>query len=507
MARPVAGASGLSTVAPRRYVDLAGDMRQVDIAPLPFNRLGALIGAQRYEPLLALADEIRHQMDGNVVWNVNATATGGGVAEMLQTLLAYIRGLGVDTRWMVLQGDPEFFALTKRIHNLVHGSPGDGGPLGEAEHRHYREVLDRNADQLVALITPGDVVLLHDPQPIGMAARLKEAGASIVFSSNIGKDEPDEHTERAWEFLRPYVELADVVVVSRATYAPPYTDLEKVLVIPPSIDPFAAKNIDISERDVRTVLARVGVTEGPVEEDGIRFTRRDGTTGTVRPHTGLFAAGRPLPAGAPYLLQVSRWDRLKDMPGVLTAFADHVTGHDDVHLLLVGPETSGVSDDPEGAEVLQECLRSWEALPEEKRLRTHLVEVPMDDVDENAYIVNALQRGATAVVQKSLMEGFGLTVSEAMWKGRPVLASRIGGIQDQIEDGVSGLLLDDPRDLAGMGSLMQRVLDDPDLAMRLGTAARARILEQFLGDRHLLQYGRMIESLLPDRHPRRSAHR
>ena len=474
-------------------------MKSVEIAPLPFDRLGALIGPERYEPLQAFAEQVRERMDGQVIWNVNATASGGGVAEMLQTLLAYARGLGLDTRWSVLDADPEFFAITKRIHNLLHGSPGDGGALGAAEHAHYAAVLERNVEDLLDQVTPGDVVLLHDPQPIGMAARLKEAGVSVVFRSHIGKDEPDELTARAWEFLRPYVEPVDAVVVSRASYAPPFIDADLVRVIPPSIDPFSAKNVDIPEDHVQAVLARVGVREGSGHLDNeVTFTRRDGTPGVVRRHTDLFAAGSPLPAGAPYFLQVSRWDHLKDMPGVLTAFTDHVSGHEETHLLLVGPATAGVADDPEGVEVLQECIATWHALPEEKRRRVHLVAVPMDDVDENAFIVNALQRGATAVIQKSLMEGFGLTVAEAMWKGRPVLASRIGGIQDQIEDGVSGLLLDDPRDLAGLGALMQRVLEEPANAAALGAMAHARIRERFLGDRHLMQYGALIESLGPD---------
>src|SRR5690606_25860326 len=261
---------------------------------------------------------------------------------------------------------------------------------------------------------------------------------------------------------------------------------------------FAAKNIDIPEDRVHAILARVGVMEGAANPEEITFTRRGGAEGVVRPHTNLFAAGSILPAGAPYVLQVSRWDRLKDMPGVLTAIADHVADNEEAHLLLVGPATDGVSDDPEGAEVLQECVAIWEALPEDKRERVHLVTVPMDDIDENAFIVNALQRGATAVVQKSLMEGFGLTVAEAMWKRRPVLATRIGGIQDQIEDGVSGLLLDDPTDLAGMGALMQQILEDPAMAASLGAAGHERIREQFLGDRHLMQYGALIEPFLPD---------
>ncbi len=475
-------------------------MKSVEIAPLPFTRLGALIGPDRYEPLLGFADEIRRRLDGHVVWNVNATASGGGVAEMLQTLLAYASGLGVDTRWNVLDGDAEFFAITKRIHNLLHGSPGDGGDLGPAEHAHYVDVLRRNSDDFIHQLSPGDVVLLHDPQTIGMAARLKEAGVAVVFRSHIGKDEPDEFTAKAWEFLRPYIEPVDMVVVSRPSYAPPFLDVDRVRVIPPSIDPFAAKNVEIPEDRVWAVLARVGLLERPEHlEEEVGFTRRDGTPGVVRRHTDLFAAGSPLPGDSRYLLQVSRWDRLKDMPGVLTAFTDHVSDHDDTHLLLVGPAVAGVSDDPEGAEVLEECVARWHALPEDKRQRVHLVAVPMDDVDENAFIINALQRGATAVIQKSLMEGFGLTVAEAMWKGRPVLASRIGGIQDQIEDGVSGLLLDDPRDLAGMGALMQRVLEEPATAAALGAMAHARIRELFLGDRHLMQYGALIEPFLPER--------
>lgn len=195
-------------------------------------------------------------------------------------------------------------------------------------------------------------------------------------------------------------------------------------------------------------------------------------------------------------MQVSRWDRLKDMEGVMTAFTEHVVGHTDVHLLLVGPATAGVSDDPEGAEVLAQCQAAWARLPEAMQERVHLVCVPMDDIDENAYIINALQRAATVVLQKSLVEGFGLTVTEAMWKARPVLASDVGGIADQIEDGVSGLLLADPTDLAGCGELITRVLDDPELAARLALAGRARVLELFLGDRHLLQYGELFAHLL-----------
>jgi trehalose synthase len=156
--------------------------------------------------------------------------------------------------------------------------------------------------------------------------------------------------------------------------------------------------------------------------------------------------------------------------------------------MLAGPDVSGVTDDPEGTEVLRDCTEEWNHLPEAVRGRVHLASIPMDDVDENAIIVNALQRHAAVVVQKSLVEGFGLTVTEAMWKGRPVVASKVGGIQDQITDGREGLLVDDPYDIEGFAGLLVRVLADPELAGRLGTAAHARVLAEFLGDRHLEQY-------------------
>lgn len=470
-------------------------MKFVDITPLPFSRLGALIGPTRFEPLLEAARQFRERNHRAVVWNVNATATGGGVAEMLQTLLAYTRGLDIDTRWAVLDGSADFFAVTKRIHNALHGSAGDGGDLGEAEHEVYERVLARNLEALREHVSPQDLVLLHDPQTAGLVDGLREIGLKVVFRSHIGRDEPNEHTERGWAFLERYLTSVDAFVVSRESYTPPFAGDTPVFVIPPSIDPFAAKNVEIPEDRVNAVLVRAGLVDAPDLGDDLTFTRRDGASGSVRTHDSIMVDGHRLPPDTPYVVQVSRWDRLKDMPGVMTAFTDYLDDHEETHLLLCGPATEGVSDDPEGQAVLEACVEQWRALEPSMRERVHLACVPMDDVDENAFIVNAIQRGATAVVQKSLFEGFGLTVTEAMWKGRPVLASAIGGIRDQIEDGVSGLLLEDPEDLAGLGALLTRVLDDPALASALGAAAHARVLERFLGDRHLLQYGELFASL------------
>lgn len=464
-------------------------MRAVAIDPTPLDRLAALLDASRAQRLAEFAVHARSLLAGRTVWNVNATATGGGVAEMLQALLAYGRGAGVDTRWLVLDGTPEFFQLTKRIHNLLHGSPGDGGPLGEAEGRLFESVLAANQEVLLEMVRPGDFVLLHDPQTAGLVAGLDAAGAHVIWRCHVGRDTPTELTEVAWDFLRPYIEPAPALIFSRAAYVPTWTDQNRVWLIPPSLDPFTAKNADLAPVDVEATLRHAGLVAIPEDHGSLAFVRRDGEPGVVRRHSGLITGDQVVPHDARVVLQVSRWDRLKDMQGVLTGFVDHLADLPaDAHLMLVGPDVSGVTDDPEGAEVLDECRALWERLSAGTRQRVHLCSLPMDDIDENAHLVNALQRHASVVVQKSLVEGFGLTVTEPMWKGRPVLASGIGGIQDQIVDGESGLLLPDPADLDGFAGRLATLLTDADLAERLGAAAHERVRGHYLGDRHLIQY-------------------
>jgi trehalose synthase len=470
-------------------------MRHVVVEPLPLDRLASALPPDRVQALWAQAERARASFGDRVIWHVNATAQGGGVAEMLQVLLAYGNGAGIENRWLVLDGDPEFFAITKRIHNRLHGEPGDGGPLGEAEHAHYREVLAANLEELATLVMPGSLVMLHDPQTAGLAQGLVAGGARVVWRCHVGRDERNEMTDSAWEFLRGY--LADVhsFVFSLRRYAPDWVADDRLVVIPPSIDPFATKNVDLAPSQVAAILDQVGLVSG-IDPDGPpTFVRRDGTSGTVWQHRGLVVDGAPPPYDARLVVQVSRWDRLKDMAGVMAGFARLRHRPDDVHLVLAGPAVTGVSDDPEGAEVLAECRELWASLDDEVRERVHLVSVPMEDVDENAIIVNALQRHAYVVVQKSLVEGFGLTVTEAMWKSRPVLASGIGGIRSQVVHGRDGLLLEDPHDLDGFAALLGRLLDDPVLAERLGRAGHERVRDQFLGDRHLSQYVDLFSAL------------
>jgi trehalose synthase len=196
----------------------------------------------------------------------------------------------------------------------------------------------------------------------------------------------------------------------------------------------------------------------------------------------------------PMVVQISRWDPLKDMAGVMHAFAEHVEDGVEAQLVLAGPNVSGVADDPEAAEVLDDCITQWRELPHECRSRIVLACLPMADSEENAVMVNALQRHAAVVVQKSLEEGFGLTVAEAMWKARPLVASRVGGIQDQVVDGVTGVLIE-PTDGAALGRAVGELLADPDRANAMGAAGKERVRERFLGNRHLLQYAEMLIEL------------
>jgi trehalose synthase len=472
-------------------------MFEVEIAPAPLGRFADVLSPARFTALRDGAADARELLQGVRIWNVNATAQGGGVAEMLQALLGYCLGAGVQARWLVLDADPEFFAITKRLHNFLHGSDGDGGVLGRPEHDHFAAVTADNARALLDVVAPGDLVLLHDPQTAGLVRSLRGAGANVVWRCHIGRDSPTEKSELGWSFLREFAEDADRFVFSRREYAPAWIPHDKLWVIPPSLDPFSTKNAEMGSSDVAAALGQSGLVHTEPGEGSLGFTRRSGRPGTVQPHRDLLVGGSQVPGTARLVLQVSRWDRLKDMTGVLTGFTDCLDDlADDVHLMLAGPDVAGVSDDPEGAEVLAECAALWQALPDSARARVHLCCLPMDDIDENAHLVNALQRHATVVVQKSLVEGFGLTVTEPMWKARPVVASAVGGIQDQVEHGVSGVLLDDPTDLAAYMRAVSVMLEKPERASAMGLAARERVREQFLGDRHLLQYVALFSTLL-----------
>jgi trehalose synthase len=245
----------------------------------------------------------------------------------------------------------------------------------------------------------------------------------------------------------------------------------------------------------RRILGRIGVLASGSDQGAATFIRRDGTHGEVVRGASIVSDGPPLDPSVPLIVQVSRWDRLKDMQGVMAGFAARIAGGVHAALALVGPSVEGVTDDPEGAEVLAECISSWAEFPEEIRRRIRLVTLPMDDIDENAVMVNAIQGQAAVIVQKSLCEGFGLTVAEGMWKAKPVIASAVGGIVDQIGPG-TGVLLDDPADLDAFGAALDDLLGRPDQMRQMGQAAKRHVLDNFIGDVHLLRYAALIENLV-----------
>jgi trehalose synthase len=462
---------------------------------LPLDRYARLLSADRLEQLMARIENLRARLAGRVVWNVSSTAVSGGVAEMVRSILSYARGGGVDARWVVIEGTKEFFQITKRLHNAIHGSAGDCSPLGDHERRVFEHVNASNAAELVPMVRPRDVVIVHDPQPAGMIAALVERGAHVIWRCHIGHDDANDEVQRGWQFLAPYVQDAHAYVFSRPSYIPThYLDARRAKVIAPTIDPFSAKNERMDERNVLAILGQAGLIQPTGDSCAGTFTREDGTPSRVDTMADVVREGPPPAVTTPLIVQVSRWDKLKDPSGVLVGFTrlDEARVHG-AHLVLAGPNIHGVADDPEGVAVLASVAAQWHQLPVELRRRVHLASLPTFDIEENAAIVNALQRHATVIVQKSLHEGYGLTVTEAMWKARPVVASAVGGIQDQIDDGVDGLLLADATDLDAFAAAITRLFDDPAEARQLGVRAHARVLQRRLALNGLLSYGALIE--------------
>jgi trehalose synthase len=456
----------------------------------------------RFEPLVTRAvmhpfgealERARTLLAGRRLWHVSSTATGGGVAEMLQSVLGYLVEAGIDTRWLVIDGTEDFFVLTKRIHHMLHDQPGDGGPLGEAEHDLYVSALADDVQAMLGLVQPGDVAIIHDPQPLGLAEPLHEAGVHLVWNCHIGVDEPGGIAQRAWEFLLPHVTRCDAQVFSRECYV--WSPLERagVRIVPPTIDAFSPKNQALEPAAVAAILHETGIVAAGAGRP--EFLRLDGSPAKVALPSRMIEDA-PLPPGAPLVTQISRWDPLKDHPGVMEAFARHVPASLGAHLVLAGPAPSpdAVADDPEDLAVFDDVVRRREQLPAGARERVHIAALPMEDVEQNAAIVNALQRYSAVIVQKSVAEGFGLTVAEAMWKARPVVASRVGGIQDQVEDGRSGLLVD-AKDLEGVGDAVTRLVEDCELAERISAAAHQRVAENYLVPGYLTSYLKLVADI------------
>jgi len=398
----------------------------------------------------------------------------------------------VATRWLVMS-TPEtaFFDLTKRLHNLIHGV-GDPG-LGDEERRLYAAVSSESATELKQRLRPSDVLAIHDPQPLGMGAILRqELGLPVVFRSHVGLDADTPETRAAWGFLRPYAERCDYAVFSAPEYIPAFLAGRAGLMYP-GIDPLSFKNRELSPHKLAGILKSSGLARSPhpivpepLSEPVMRL-RPDGRFAPLDEETDIGIPFRPI------VTQISRWDRLKGWDPLLEAFVHLKQGlhgrelcdrqrrrlrH--LRLVLAGPEPAAVADDPEAQGVLDELVARYRALPHWIQADVALLSLPMASRAQNALMVNALQRCSSVVVQNSRREGFGLTVTEAMWKQCGILASRACGIRQQIRDGVDGRLIDDCEDPHQIAELLDALLDDLPGRQRLGQSAQRRVHDEFL---------------------------
>lgn len=378
-----------------------------------------IVGGEVLDELRVLADSLR----GRRLQNINSTSVGGGVAELLSRVVPLMRDLGIDASWEVMRGDEAFFQVTKEFHNALHGIRSR---ITKRMLEIYRETTELNG----GLLPIGDdVVVIHDPQPAGLIETRNGRGRRWLWRCHIDISHP---SHRVWALLQPAVEKFDAAIFSMPEFArtlpiPQY-------MVPPSIDPLSDKNRELE----------MSLVESVVQKHAIDLER-------------------------PILTQVSRFDRLKDPLGVIAAYR-MIKRAQDCQLVLAG---GGADDDPEGQAVLQEVR---EAAAGDADIHILLLP-PFSDIE-----INALVRASTVVLQKSIREGFGLTVSEALWKRKPVVASAVGGIKLQVVDGFTGFLVHSPE---GAARRVGELLQDHKLRRRMGDNGHEHVKQNFLLTRHV----------------------
>lgn len=389
------------------------------------------------EPILEGLRERARELRGARVLHVNATPYGGGVSELLRSSVPLLRDLGLEVDWKVIAGRSDFFKATKALHN---GLQGSGHPLTDADRQAW---LDCARENVKSVDGGYDFIVIHDPQPVGLAAMRHPGDTRWVWRCHIDTSEPNPQT---WELLRPYLAEFDAAVFTMDEFVPPDLPVGRVRTIAPAIDPLSPKNFELSHDTARQILEWIGV-------------KLDG----------------------PLLTQVSRFDAWKDPLGVISAYRLAREEIPELQLALVG---SMALDDPEGWEVYRQVA---EHAGDDPLIHLYTNLTGVGNVE-----VNAFQRLSDVVVQKSIREGFGLVVSESMWKGTPVVAGRAGGIPLQMPEGVGGLLVDSVEQCAGA---MLTLLRDRELAGALGRSGRERVREHFLLPRLLLDELRLLSEL------------
>jgi len=401
------------------------------VSPAPVSVAAPHVGVDDYAAVVGAAEihEIRalaKRLAGRSIKMVNSTAVGGGVAEILNRLVPLLDEVGIATRWEVITGGEPFFEVTKAFHNALHGAPF-------ANRREWFDLFLRtNTENRQLMSFDEDLIVIHDPQPVALVEARNGSRGNWVWRCHIDLSRPNTDV---WEFLRPYVERYDAALFS----APAFT---RGLPVPqylfsPSIDPLADKNRDLDPEFIRGVVERFGI-------DPER----------------------------PILTQVSRFDRLKDPLGVIEAFRS-VRKYADCQLVLAG---GGATDDPEGEAVLREIKEAAKGDPD-----IRILDLPPDSHLE----INALQRASTIVIQKSLREGFGLTVAEALWKKKPVVASAVGGIPRQVIHKLTGMLV---HSVEGCAYQIRFLLSNPEFARTLGENGHEHVKENFLITQNLRRY-------------------
>lgn len=390
---------------------------------------------EEYAPIVgqSVIDDLKllgEKLEGKVIQQINSTSVGGGVAEILNRMIPLLKELGVDSRWDLIKGGENFFQVTKKFHNLLHGKQE------EVTRDDFDTFLKTTEQNIQEINIYGDIVFIHDPQPIGLIK--KKQDNKWLWRCHIDVSRPDQVV---WQFLMQFITNYDASVFS----APGFSQELPIrqLLISPSIDPLSDKNKELPQDVIDSVMAKYNV-----------------------------------PLDKPIITQISRFDRLKDPVGVIEAYK-LVKRYNDCRLVLAG---GGAADDPEGAWVLEEVKQK---AGDDKDI--HIILMPHNDIE-----VNALQRASTVVIQKSIREGFGLTVAEALWKAKPVVASNVGGISLQIKHKYSGLLC---HSIEGAAFAIKQLLNSPEYAKKLGANGREHIRNNFLLTRHLKEYMLLFLSL------------
>jgi trehalose synthase len=365
-------------------------------------------------------------LSGRVIQNINSTAVGGGVAEILNRMVPLLKELGVDARWDVIRGGERFFQATKQFHNALHGNPQG---LTDEDFTSFLETSEQNKKEINLY---GDIIFVHDPQPVVLIEKKSQIQSKWIWRCHIDLSSPDS---RLWNFLTSYINQYDAAVFSAPAFAQQLPIRQ--FLISPSIDPLSDKNKDLPQEFINSVLDKYGIVHD-----------------------------------RPIITQISRFDYLKDPLGVIDAFR-LVRKYINCQLILAG---GTATDDPEGLKVLDEVRQKADKNPD-----IHILLIPPGSDLE----INALQRASDVIVQKSIKEGFALTVAEALWKAKPVVASAVGGIPLQIKHRYSGLLC---HSIEGAAHLIRQVLNNPEYGLRLGQNGREHIRQNFLLTRHLREY-------------------